>query len=337
MGTSNTRSNRMDVGSDALFRTWGKAISDAIADCGEIVKTSDTGQVNWTTVTRGGTTSTTRYYNGYEMYRFDDSLQSTAPVFIRLDYGHYSGASSHVPELHVTLGKATDGAGTITNVIMTRRQTGFTSTSAGNVTTAVGTIDGTVFASASTSHLAIVCTDDDATPVSAPIVIVERSRDPDGDPNGDGLMLVLANAHNAAAPSLGTTQSSTNLIGSVPHVRCFDYATGSHNITIPPVVVPHYINGQRLSPSFGMAVGGVSPVYPWLIYGYGQSPWQSLVCVSWVDDPVGTFTAAIMGSTHTYRGLPIHQSRQNWGIALDPVTTTTQASSSYVGLAILWE
>jgi hypothetical protein len=97
------------ITSDAIFRTWGSAVSALIQAAG-LTKTSDTGQVNWTTVTRaaGGTAS------GYEMYRFPDAdpLQASRPVFIKIEYGIYQSNSSW-PELWVSVGNATNGAGTL--------------------------------------------------------------------------------------------------------------------------------------------------------------------------------------------------------------------------------
>ncbi|MCB1713466.1 MAG: hypothetical protein KDH96_13660, partial [Candidatus Riesia sp.] len=65
---------------DALFRDWGSKLSAAIQAVG-LVKTGDTGQINWSTVTVG------TGIRGYEIFRFNDSLQATTPVFIKIEYG----------------------------------------------------------------------------------------------------------------------------------------------------------------------------------------------------------------------------------------------------------
>jgi len=69
---------------DAEFRTWGSGIAAALQACG-LVKTSDTGQIDWATVTRPGASHTAA---GYEIYRFNDSLQATKPVLIKVEYGN---------------------------------------------------------------------------------------------------------------------------------------------------------------------------------------------------------------------------------------------------------
>jgi hypothetical protein len=70
------------ISDDATFRVWGSGLAAQIAAMG-LVQTSDTGQINWATVTRPAIGALA----GYEMWRFNDALQATKPVFIRLDYG----------------------------------------------------------------------------------------------------------------------------------------------------------------------------------------------------------------------------------------------------------
>jgi hypothetical protein len=97
---------------DAKFRTWGLAMSTAMQAAG-FVKTADTGQINWVTVTKPVATNTQA---GYEIYRFDDDLQATAPIFFRVGYGSGGTASGNSPATWITIGTATDGAGTISGI-----------------------------------------------------------------------------------------------------------------------------------------------------------------------------------------------------------------------------
>lgn len=114
MATSNTAAIVSNITSDAIFRTTGSAISVAIQAVG-LTQTADTGQINWTSVTVPLIASTIA---GYEIYRFNDSLQSTAPVYFRIDYGTSSANSSWLG-LRVTVGTSTNGAGTITGQVST--------------------------------------------------------------------------------------------------------------------------------------------------------------------------------------------------------------------------
>lgn len=95
--------------SDVNFRAWGSYISARLAAAG-LVQTGDTGQVNWGTVTAPVAIST---YQGYEVWRFADSLQATAPVFIKIEYGSSVSSASN-PQVRVQFGSGSNGSGTLT-------------------------------------------------------------------------------------------------------------------------------------------------------------------------------------------------------------------------------
>lgn len=104
--TTHYTNTPIDHTSDAGFRLWGKEVSDALTAVG-CTKTADTGQIDWTTVTRAGTNSDA----GYEVWAMNDSLHATAPVFFKLYYGTYSQSTR--PRVRIEVGTATDGAGSI--------------------------------------------------------------------------------------------------------------------------------------------------------------------------------------------------------------------------------
>jgi hypothetical protein len=92
---------------DADFRTWGLEFSTALQACG-LSQTTDTGQINWTTVLRPTVVNTAA---GYEIYKFTDALQSTYPIFIKIEYG--SGPVVAQPNIWITVGTTTSGAGVL--------------------------------------------------------------------------------------------------------------------------------------------------------------------------------------------------------------------------------
>ena len=98
---------------DADFRAWASEFSTNLQAAG-LVKTADTGQINFVTVTRPGTSTAA----GYEIYRFNDTLQATAPIFFKIEYG--TGGSAASPGIFLTVGTGTNGAGTLTGTISTR-------------------------------------------------------------------------------------------------------------------------------------------------------------------------------------------------------------------------
>jgi len=96
--------------SDATFRAWGLDISTRMAVAG-MVQAADTGQINWATVVRPAASA----YGGYEIWRFDDALQASAPVFIKIEYGCSNNQAT--PAIRVTVSSGTNGAGTPTGLV----------------------------------------------------------------------------------------------------------------------------------------------------------------------------------------------------------------------------
>lgn len=93
----------------AAFQAWGSALSGALATLG-LVKTADTGQINWATV---AAPTAVGQVMGYEIWRFADTLQAGCPVFIKIAYG--SGTSALAPNVTANVGNGSDGAGNLLN------------------------------------------------------------------------------------------------------------------------------------------------------------------------------------------------------------------------------
>lgn len=104
--TTQSWSTVIDHSSDAGFRAWVAEMIARITAVG-LVQTTDTGQINTVTVTRPGTNSN----GGYAIFRMNDTLQGTAPVFFRFDFG--TGGSATTPRIQITHGTSSNGSGTI--------------------------------------------------------------------------------------------------------------------------------------------------------------------------------------------------------------------------------
>lgn len=100
--------------SAANFRAWAKFISDVFALAW--VNTADTGQIDFTTVAAPGAGNTSM---GYKIYRMNDALQATKPVFAKIEFG--SGGTATTPAYWITIGTGSDGAGNITGTILLAR------------------------------------------------------------------------------------------------------------------------------------------------------------------------------------------------------------------------
>jgi hypothetical protein len=94
----------------ADFRAWGSDLSASFANVG-LVKTADTGQIDWVTVTRPVVGNTAA---GYEIWRFTDSS-----VYLKIEYGTGGGLAS--PGMWLTVGTGSSGSGTLTGTVSDRR------------------------------------------------------------------------------------------------------------------------------------------------------------------------------------------------------------------------
>lgn len=101
----------------ATFAAWGRLVGQQLVAAG-LVKTADTGQIDWDTV---ATMPGIGVIAGFEIYRFNDALQATKPIFIRVRYGTSSGSAS-TPALHVSVWGASNGAGTMSQPFIGEKQ-----------------------------------------------------------------------------------------------------------------------------------------------------------------------------------------------------------------------
>lgn len=188
-------------GSTAKLRAWGSAISACLVASGLTV-TADTGQVNWTTVTWSNATNTKM---GYEVYRFNDTLQATSPIYFRIDYG--TGGSSSNPSTWLTVGTGSDGAGNITGTAA-----GMASTSNNFQTTANTNANNTVGASYSTSAGAcsILCGQLDGVANRYGAWVVGRSCDTSGNPTSTATIVYRVQAAIATTIVCNLLSPATN-------------------------------------------------------------------------------------------------------------------------------
>lgn len=180
----------VDAGtSDANYRLFGSGVNSMLTSLG-FVQTSDTGQANWSTATR--TNSNTSEYFHYDVWRFNDTLQETAPIFFKMYYGR--GGHFNTSMLGIEIGQATNGSGGIINSIgpndTHRLVWGLTSDSGPKTHMASSDMSGLIF---------LYGIDATAT-WSRSSFILERLRNIDGSPNNKGY--ILRYGYNGEAPTL---------------------------------------------------------------------------------------------------------------------------------------
>lgn len=113
--TTRTYSAVMDHTGDAPFRVWAQQLSDELVAAG-MVRVADTGTINFTTATRPAINTS----GGFEIMRFADALQGTAPIFFKIEYGSSTTVTN--PQIWITVGTGSNGSGTITGQATTRRE-----------------------------------------------------------------------------------------------------------------------------------------------------------------------------------------------------------------------
>ncbi|MBF0724077.1 hypothetical protein [Sanguibacter inulinus] len=301
---------------DADFRTWGKAVSDAIAGLG-LIRGTDTGQINWATVLKP---SSTTVVSGYEIWRFNDALQATAPVFIKLEYG--AQVSPAFPGLYITIGRGTDGAGNITGVLAPRRATAMSNGSGGSIPTNIEPIylssDGSSLCFSARIGATL------APSFHAPAFVIDRSRDGSGSPTAVGGVVIVEGAGNVTM----LQGSSGTSVPAQMHVWTFN---GESSMGDVPAVVPAQVNGAVMGLSTTLSDGDRGLVFPYVAIVPGHAPWQVLAACSVVaaDAANGPFTANVLGRVRNLRSVPIGDSHNRW--------MTGANTTGHTGLCILWE
>jgi len=111
-----TPSSQPNSSTSAQFRAWGVIVGNALLGLG-LARSTDVGAINWTTVIAPTVDQTSA---GWEIFMFQDALQATHPVFIKMEYGVCSQFAPGGAALWMTVGSGSDGAGNLTGQVGAR-------------------------------------------------------------------------------------------------------------------------------------------------------------------------------------------------------------------------
>lgn len=251
-------------------------------------KTSDTGQINNTTVTKPGGSNTSQ---GYEIYR-----NSSSDIYFKIEYGSGNGGAT-CPGIWLTPGTGSNGSGTITGPgsnTLNRAQLG--SNFQGQV--AGGTLPS--YCSGDGTYLNILSNVDTTGftsnyPQSLWGFMIDKIRDATGTATGEGFAIYGFNGQDS------NTRFWTVVGNAV-------YANNQGNNSSIFADLTSTINGSWTSGGGVRNYGGNEMVMP-LIIGAGQVRFLKcgvLYCQSDFGSMNGTtFTATNLGGSHTYLALPI--------------------------------
>lgn len=181
--TTDTYTSAIEHTSDPTFRAWGLDLSTSLDTIG-FTRSADTGQIDWTTVTRPGTNTA----GGYEIRYLNDSLHGTAPIYVKLEYG--TGSNAAYPALWITVGTGSNGSGTITGTVFAREACRSQSVALGSTVTAYPS-----YACLTEGAVWFVCKSNVRTYAFGWAIF--RTVDSAGDPDARGVVLYRGPNNNA--------------------------------------------------------------------------------------------------------------------------------------------
>lgn len=256
---------------DAGFRAWGQMVSNAIANCGWVAVENN---INWGTIT---TPSVISQSKGYEIWRMADTLQATAPVYLKIEYG--SGITSNTnPQMWFQVGSGSNGSGQLTGILSNRSLLGATA-SVNSIYTAVSgdtdrfCIAGWAFSINSTQNVI-------GGAQQAMMFSIERTKDGNGNNTAEGALL--------------TYHTTLSAIKAQQYWNCFTgpagQETGGWGAHMPTSAV-------------GVAGSGIqTPVFP--IYhnkGVFLNPGLNILCtINATFTELSTVSIPMYGANHTY-------------------------------------
>lgn len=257
------------------FRTWGSGLATQLQNAG-FVKTTDTGQINWATVNGSGGSNASL---GYEVYHFNDTLQTSYPFYFKIEYGTGNSNNNGIqnPGMWLTFGTASNGSGTLTGQVSQRFQIAM------NTATTVLTPQ-SAYLSYGSSGAYFVASLFDGPTYQVPMLFgFERTKDATGADNGDGLIF-LSSAQSGSTRVQFVLPSS----GTIPNNGTV------WSVALNPVYTGSMSDGTNTTLAFPMPFGfrGYNPGLNFGVYcGTDFAYYQTIS------------TVPAYGSNHTYKAL----------------------------------
>lgn len=180
-----TFSTVLSHASDTAFRAWATELYNELVAAG-LTQTADTGQLSTPVAASRPATNTAA---GYWIFAFADSLQGTAPIYLKVEVG--TGGNAAIPDVVITVGTGTNGAGTLSGVVLSRAQVVLNTAPSSTVTPYPSYINhaegffGLVFKSGANTG-------------GQGYLFVCRTTDSDGDPTADGYFIAAKSGGGAS-------------------------------------------------------------------------------------------------------------------------------------------
>lgn len=262
------------------FRAFVTAVRQMFLNVGW-VRTADTGQIDPTSVTDPVAQNSSK---GYDIFRMDDGLQGTAPVFAKVEYGadDFNGNSQLEMGLWVTVGQGSDGAGNLTGKQTSRIQLS-------NRLDNNGVLPCHCSGSSSRIVMNLFRWSAAAQPTRGNMLLsIERTHDANGADTTEGVLVIT----NGSRGQTATRKS-----------WCQPLIFGVTSAQTENEGAPATMNGSQASAGDG---AGNTGVWPWMIPGRRgpENPSRNVLSY-WLGDltPDNDVPVTIYGLAHTYRTL----------------------------------
>jgi hypothetical protein len=237
--------NMSGISSVALQQSL-KPISDmlrAMGDAGSaFVRVTTSNDINWAAIASAGSyPGANTPFAGHDIFRFNDDLQATAPLFIKVQYGQ---GATNTPGIFVTLGTAIDAAGVFTGLTFTTQK--------GLCPQLASTGTWPLFLSGGPSHFSFLQSGIGASPQGSMQCYIERMRDESGLETDEGFIMLFGGAGQSGS-FLQKVQAFPASGGSIPaealatvHLLNIGAMSGiiqsATDMVLAPIAVPH--NGK---------------------------------------------------------------------------------------------
>lgn len=287
----------------ANFKQWAQVISNFFTTAGW-TKSTDTGQVNWSTIAAVPAAST--YV--YEIWEPNDGLTN---FYLKVEYGTDTASSNTAPQMRLSISTSTNGAGTLGGLVAGPFVEPYTTTSVTSTTT-----QWNCYLSGAAGRFNCAMWVNDSTNFGAIFFGVARSKNSSGANTSVHATLV--------GIGYDPTYSYSNVGIIVFGMGVANQVQGVGN-PAPPII------HTGLSNLFGGGIA-ISPLFPNI--GYYDNPLIEIAGASAVDvSDQGVFTIAAAkmpyGTAHTYIGLT--------GSGKSPISRFINNNADTDALVMLWE
>lgn len=260
------------------FKQWAKAISDFFVTAGW-TQASDTGQVNWSSIASVPTAGNFVY----EIWQPNDGLTT---FYLKVEYGTNTASTNTGPQIRVSIGTTTNGAGTLTGFVTSTQ-------SHPNVVVSVTstTTQWQCHFSGDSGRMAVMMWRDDNSGGGGIFFAVQRSLNNSGTPTSTHVTLMsCGNVTTSSAVGQQTLVFGTGVGNSVAVA-----GTGTQGLVC--------IRNSQLSSQLFNGNISISPIFPDV--GYFDNPLDIMALGAPNDFTEGsqyTIAAANMpyGIAHTY-------------------------------------